>query len=126
MPPGAKYVGRPGLYGNPFYVGGMFMRGDPRPDSAGVFRMVYCEALVPDPRATKLETIEQCLEWYRWLRTTAAPHSERDLAAIRGRDLACWCRLCPAHADGKPLGVECPDCAPCHADLLLATANGPA
>lgn len=45
------------------------------------------------------------------------------LPTLRGKNLACWCRLCDAHADGKPLGVECPDCAPCHADVLLELAN---
>lgn len=43
--------------------------------------------------------------------------------ALRGKDLACWCRLCEAHKDGKPMGVECPDCDPCHADVLLQMAN---
>lgn len=46
------------------------------------------------------------------------------LEALRGRDLACWCRLCDRHADGLPLGETCPDCAPCHADVLLEIANG--
>jgi hypothetical protein len=41
-----------------------------------------------------------------------------ELRAEIGRDLACWCRLCPAHADGKPFSAECPDCTPCHADVL--------
>lgn len=46
------------------------------------------------------------------------------LAPLRGRDLACWCKLCAEHADGKPLGVECAECAPCHADVLLEVAHG--
>lgn len=45
-------------------------------------------------------------------------------AELRNRDLACWCRLCPEHAEGKPLGVECSKCAPCHADVLMEAANG--
>lgn len=32
---------------------------------------------------------------------------------------------CNALAVGKPLGVRCPDCASCHADVLLEVANGP-
>lgn len=48
------------------------------------------------------------------------PHSR----ASRGHNLACWCGLCDAHrASGRPLGTTCPDCAPCHADLLLEIAN---
>lgn len=46
-----------------------------------------------------------------------------ELAAIRGKNLACWCNLCEAHKDGKPLGTECPGCDPCHADVLLEMAN---
>lgn len=42
---------------------------------------------------------------------------------LRGMNLACWCKLCPKHKDGKPLGVECDECAPCHADTLLEIAN---
>ncbi len=43
---------------------------------------------------------------------------------LRGKDLACWCKLCAKHADGLPLGVECQDCAPCHVDVLLEISNG--
>ena len=43
---------------------------------------------------------------------------------LRGLNLACWCKLCDKHADGKPFGEQCPDCAQCHADVLGAIANG--
>jgi hypothetical protein len=45
------------------------------------------------------------------------------LPTLRGKHLACWCHLCAAHKDGKPAGTKCPDCAPCHADVLLELAN---
>jgi hypothetical protein len=49
---------------------------------------------------------------------------QRHLPEIRATNLACTCRLCPRHADkGKPLGIACTDCAPCHADVLLEAAN---
>jgi hypothetical protein len=49
------------------------------------------------------------------------------LAALRGKNLACWCGLCTKHAaTGKPLDESCPDCAPCHADVLLELANAEA
>lgn len=48
-----------------------------------------------------------------------------DLAPLRGRDLLCWCRLCPAHAAGRPFGTDCEACATCHADTLLELANTP-
>ena len=37
---------------------------------------------------------------------------------LRGKNLACWCRLCPEHANGKPFGISCSKCEPCHADVL--------
>lgn len=45
--------------------------------------------------------------------------------ALRGRNLACYCALCPRHeaAGGKPLNEPCPDCAPCHVDPLGEIAN---
>ena len=47
-----------------------------------------------------------------------------DAAPLRGLNLACFCRLCPAHAaTGKPFDVACPDCAPCHVDSLGMKAN---
>ena len=54
------------------------------------------------------------------------PESDRRRVAIlssppslRGSNLACWCRLCAHHAAaGKPLDEPCPDCAPCHVDVL--------
>ena len=47
----------------------------------------------------------------------------KHLPELRGKNLACWCSLCDAHKSGKPLGVHCPDCTPCHADILLEIAN---
>jgi hypothetical protein len=56
-----------------------------------------------------------------YLATAALPLEE-----LRGKNLACWCRLCARHAEtGLPAGTDCPDCAPCHADVLLAIANAP-
>lgn len=54
-----------------------------------------------------------------------APWFRARLATLRGRNLMCWCRLCPAHAAGKPFRLACPDCAPCHADTLGIHANLP-
>lgn len=54
--------------------------------------------------------------------------SEANVKAIqndlRGLNLACWCKLCDRHRDGKPFGELCLDCAPCHADVLGQIANG--
>lgn len=77
-PSDAVYVGRPTIYGNPFVVGVDGQQGD-------------------------------CVELYRkwifdseqdWLRLAIRDN-------LKGRNLECWC---------KPL--------PCHADVLLEIANG--
>lgn len=74
----------------------------------------------------------QCIAYYREaLKPPHRTHSgaldfdPRDVAQLRGRDLACWCRLCPLHAEGKPFRIQCPACDPCHADPLGMTANAP-
>ncbi len=98
MPEGATYVGRPTQWGNPWRA------GEPRGDG-------------------RMLTAEQAVRLYRrWLTTTASqPTRGVDRAVIlnglhqlRGRDLACWCPL--VDEPGAPV--------PCHADVLLALANG--
>lgn len=42
---------------------------------------------------------------------------------LRGKNLACWCRTCERHREGRPYGEACEACAPCHADVLLDMAN---
>jgi hypothetical protein len=60
----------------------------------------------------------------RWDQARAAwPSARLAIEELRGKNLACWCRLCAAHAAGRPLGGACPDCQPCHADVLLELAN---
>lgn len=46
------------------------------------------------------------------------------LAPLIGHNLACYCKLCPKHADGKPLTEHCHDCQPCHVDVLGAILYG--
>ena len=120
--PDAVIVVRPSRWGNPY-----------RADGKDPFRPGW----IDQARAVEL---------YRWgveNRCVTAPYTRFvdsqgrewfggnaviDVAPqyLRGRDLACWCRPCERHADGLPLGETCPDCAPCHADVLLEIANGEA
>ena len=92
MPAGAVYVGRPTLWGNPFRV----VRG----------------------RRSKAVTLHRA--WLKWGRIPkgtpafAAINLQalrrmvlNSLGELRGKDLACWCRL-----DER-----------CHADTLLELAN---
>lgn len=53
------------------------------------------------------------------------PPSIQDIKeTLKGKNLACWCRLCDKHKDGKPFGEVCTDCKPCHVDVLGEISNG--
>lgn len=104
MPPDTMRVTRPGPWGNPFIVGGYFMVGAGR----GHPGMTWCQALgaeYADMRFTRIATAAQAIEFFR-LYLARYP---RDLSVLRGKNLACWCKL------GEP----------CHADVLLELANQP-
>lgn len=134
MPENTVSVARPGPWGNPFVIG----------EPSGVFRrergIAKAETLIAQL------TVMQCVVFFgeiargmlcpehyplghQWVaalkaRYNGAHPSDIIRAELRGKNLACWCRLCPTHTAGKPLGAECPDCAPCHSDILLRIANG--
>jgi hypothetical protein len=81
------------------------------------------------PAGIRLERagVQQLVEWYALdLCAFALSLGAGWEDELRDRNLACWCALCPTHAAGKPLGVECADCAPCHADCLLEVSNAEA
>lgn len=88
MPEGAVYVGRGSKWGNPFRVGNIEEFGE-----------------VP--------TAEEAVSLFeRWWTTPAKfvipwPPPLEDLLELRGKDLACWCRID----------------LPCHADVLLKLAE---
>jgi hypothetical protein len=86
MPPDTVKVDRSTRYGNPFRV------GDPG---------------IPDVR-TSIERFKAALRSGELTRDCDSPFRPAHLrAALRGKNLACWC----------PLDQ------PCHADVLLAIAN---
>lgn len=91
MPEGAVYVGRPTKWGNPFCVVDVLYAycGNEREAAEDCVRC-YCEALHRDDRM--------------YIALASAVDAVREL---RGKDLACWCRLD----------------MPCHADVLLELAN---
>ena len=78
MPEGIVYVGRPSKWGNPFTIA----------DHGLAALQMY------------RDYIENQLEDGRLI-------ERPDLEALRGKDLACWCK------EGSP----------CHADILLELAN---
>ena len=112
-PEGAVVVSRPSRWGNPFRVecihGAWAVSGDP----------------VEEAFATKVQARERAVSLFRhglqhgdfWMfghDFILTPIDVRD--ELAGKDLACWCPL--EDGDGNP--------APCHANVLLALANGEA
>lgn len=99
MPPNTVSVARPGKFGNPFTVYDCIDAG-------------YI--------GTQVQLAERCVGAFRawlgphWRENWQGEESERrrsallaSLADLRGKDLACWCKLDQ----------------PCHADVLLELAN---
>lgn len=100
MPPNTVKVTRPGLYGNPF------VHPDPA-EAVEAFRRrcrggTQSFSMGPGGLqfASSLHRHALHWSWPEWLR-------KEGLAALRGKNLACWCKLD----------------APCHADVLLELAN---
>ena len=88
MPENCVYVGRPSRWGNPYRV------GDPYPWVEEISIDQEQAVFLFDEVGIGL-SIEQGMTVDEWL------------APLRGKDLACWCKLD----------------APCHADVLLRLAN---
>jgi hypothetical protein len=119
MPEGTVYVGRPGLFGNPWLIG----------DPHGLFDadVSYLNLPIPVTPHLAAEQYSAWLEGYAINKDMMPSSLTREgrraiwdelvrkrakifanLARIKGKDLACWC----------PLDQ------PCHADVLLKIANG--
>jgi len=83
MPENTVYVGRPTKWGNPFKVGDKNEKG------------------------IVLKTVSMVVEEYRRLIESDTKFALEAQSELRGRNLACWCRI------GET----------CHADVLLKIAN---
>lgn len=100
MPPNTVKVDRSTKWGNPFVVGSqVIMPSGARPmspaEAVDLYRRWITRIDTPDERATIEESGLLAIDLVDITR------------ALRGKDLACWC---------KPG-------APCHADVLLEIAN---
>jgi hypothetical protein len=95
MPVGAIYVGRPTRWGNPFIV------------SSLAAMEAYADWRKNVDLWTKWPCVDAAtaIEAYREMK--ARYFTAAELTALRGKDLACFCRLDQ----------------PCHADVLLELAN---
>jgi len=98
MPENTRCVTRPGIFGNPY-------------KTAEEFRCVLARFAVAPLPATDSPDMKQMA------RIANRMHE------LQGKNLACYCKLCNKHKDGKPMGVVCADCELCHADVLLELAN---
>jgi hypothetical protein len=106
MPEGAIYVGRPSVWGNPFWhvqkfhgleyslrLYAQMARGFWTPSDVILWPDHYVSQIYEDHQA--------------WLSRLDGHPLEKIRSELAGHDLACWCRLDQ----------------PCHADVLLAIAN---
>lgn len=129
MPPNAIYVGRSTVWGNPWTMHDAVAWDIPSARRAGWLVEKYREELEHFGLLTDFGWWVSEARWEKAdraiRRSGAANMAEYAAIALRGHDLVCWCRTCPAHRDGLPLGTVCPVCEPCHADALLALANVP-
>jgi hypothetical protein len=82
MPANTISVTRPGKYGNP-----------------------YCDA---DGCAAPEDCVRYFREWLERIRFSEPKMFAEYIQPLRGKNLACWCKVG----------------APCHADILLEVANG--
>ena len=105
MPPGAKYVGRPTKWGNPYrpvqLPGGLWIARD---DNGGDYPGY-------GPFRTREGALRDCVRLYYELEVIyelGSVSRTEIVRELRGKDLACWCPL-----------DQC-----CHADALLEIANG--
>ena len=92
MPEGAVYVGRPSRWGNPWTTAGMRRAGW---TGTNTYLAPFVTGMFQKGMRARVTVCEPIL--------SALPE-------LRGRDLACWCRLDQ----------------PCHADVLLEMANASA
>ena len=114
MPEGAVYVGRPGVWGNPWTVDDF---------TESIYEMA--NAVVPPRDVTKewarrvsadvavAAFREAVLDDRAWQHPGWYPSVEEIRTALAGKDLACWCPLEDEHGNRFP----------CHADVLLEIAN---
>lgn len=102
MPPDTLSVARPGLWGNPYSVGEFGELAVPM--FAATVRGERPGQTWPE-HATRTDPLHDA-----WMARIGGHPRQRAAAELRGKHLACWCRL-----DG-----------PCHADVLLGVANNTA
>lgn len=149
LPPNTVTVTRPSVWGNPFEVDspcvawaaiGMGFGDTPRGRQLAAValyrRHINGDVFPTEPGAPDLPIRPVGMDWRALIDqaqrvalgflalTLPADFPPRpDVKPLRGKNLACFCRLCERHQAGKPFAETCPDCDPCHADPLGEAAN---
>lgn len=98
MPEDAVYVGRPGRFGNPFFIG-----QDGTHEECVELHRRWLDGRLSDREIVSRFVAPNA----EWLMNMRHPYLGNVLRMLPGRNLACWC------SPG----------APCHADMLLELAN---
>lgn len=111
MPPNTVCVTRPGKWGNPYVVA----RVHSPPTWWGVFLCYPSVVERVGSSASKQEALLEAVSMYRRDLERGDLHISIECVRreLRGKNLACWCSL------PEPGQVDL-----CHADVLLAIANG--
>lgn len=120
----AVLVSRPSAFGNPFYIGGLHKICLPETsDCPRGWRMMTANPDIADDSFTAVRDAKTSVALYvNFLRVWGPP---KGVERLKGKNLACYCRLCARHAiKGKRFSEPCADCAPCHADILGEIAQG--
>lgn len=101
MPENAIYVGRPTIWGNPFWHAAIF-------HGVELSLALYRNTIqgIWDPSVVAKLPLTYYDDHCDWLQRIGN-HPVESLNELRGHDLCCWCRLDQ----------------PCHADILLELAN---
>ncbi|MFD1351125.1 DUF4326 domain-containing protein [Methylorubrum suomiense] len=113
----AVNVARPSKWGNPFPV---INTGFVEEHQSAVDRF---KRLFKQPPSRRRHAVLTILVGNNGRGEAAVARMLADLPSLRGKNLGCWCALCPDHAAGKPFGIHCCECSPCHADALLELSN---
>jgi len=117
-PPNTVYVGRPTVWGNPFYVRQKAFRID------DVWEVRCYEELLSEFSNKKDAQAEAVRLFEKWFSTEIADigtelHNFRNKYGWKGFSLACAVNM----LRGKNLSCWCGADEPCHADVLLRLAN---
>jgi hypothetical protein len=105
LPPNTICVTRGTGFGNPFGIGFLMKMG--RGDGRGGFMYLRCASQeYNDGTFVEVRDAEHAVELFREYRRRYPLHPA-DIEKLRGKNLACFCRLDQ----------------PCHADVLLELAN---